>query len=796
MLAGGREPIDLIASVQDKYIDDPAFECIIKNPNDYKNFELTKDNLLYLRINGNRVLCIPSIIVSGRSLREIVISEAHTTLAHLGARKTLTYLRNHVWWKGISSDVHAYCETCIVCHQNKSSNQRPYGLLNPLPIPTQPWEAIGIDFIGPLPESKDRNTTFDQITVIIDLLTSMVHLVPSKTTYTARNVAELVFSEVYKHHGLPRAIVSDRDSWFTSIFWTHLNSLIGTQLKMSTAYHPETDGATERANRTVTQMIRICVGSSHKDWVSKLPAIEFAINSARSDSTGYAPFFLNTGRMPRNMIWNAPTKEEFPGVRIFAQRLKTAIMTAHDAILMARVKQTRNANRKRQPVPFKQGDFAYVSTKNMSFPKGTPHKLVPKYVGPYLLLKDYGNFSFKVQLPSHMLRRGIHDVYHASYLRIHHPNDDRRFPGRLYSQVVSDNEMEHETEWAADKIISHAGSGVESIFEVLWHPGDKTWLAFDQVRDLNLLQPYLEAQGVSLIHELPLGTGKPPMDDPQTFLGSIQLPTYKTPLPSLTPRLDPLFPARQLSPSVALPQPHRIASHYRTNHLMSQRPKDHYNKHPLLAARPDGLVQLTSVDPNLVIHPLQLQEYIRFDSDVWRGSATIHSYMPAGYAEFAAAYNVSKGDNPCEFTTWNAETTSYNLDSFPIPPSLLKFAYCDRRYSELRVYNLLKANGEINDVKWEMIKEALDRPHREAVRNQARAESRREEKALKKRRLEEAHPEGFYIGYPKAGSSRKNNRPSRSHKGKEPESPLDRDAEGEDDENYDDDLMGEEPPVA
>lgn len=155
MLAGGREPVDLAASVRNKYIEDPTFECIVKNPKEYKNFELTNDNLLYLQTNGNRVLCIPSTIVSGCSLRKIVISEVHTMLAHLGARKTLAYLRNHVWWKGMSSDVHAYCKSCVICCQNKPSNQQPYGLLNPLPVPTHPWEVIEIDFVGPLPETKD-----------------------------------------------------------------------------------------------------------------------------------------------------------------------------------------------------------------------------------------------------------------------------------------------------------------------------------------------------------------------------------------------------------------------------------------------------------------------------------------------------------------------------------------------------------------------------------------------------------------------------------------------------------------
>ena len=104
-----------------------------------------------------------------------------------------------------------------------------------------------------------------------------------------------MFEEVYKLHGLPKHIISDRDVLFTSIFWGHLHKLIGTKLKMSSAYHPETDGSTERANQTVTQMLRQCIGEKQNDWVAKLPAIEFAINSARSESTGYAPFFLNMG---------------------------------------------------------------------------------------------------------------------------------------------------------------------------------------------------------------------------------------------------------------------------------------------------------------------------------------------------------------------------------------------------------------------------------------------------------------------------------------------------------------------
>jgi hypothetical protein len=135
-----------------------------------------------------------------------------------------------------------------------------------------------------------------------------------------------MFETVYKLHGLLKSIVSDRSVLFTSTFWQHLHGLVSTQLKMSSAYHPETDGSTERANCTVTQMLWQCIGPNQRDWVSKLPAIEFAINSARSESMGFAPFFLNTGWMPRQMIWNSASSNEYPGVRNFALQQRLALM--------------------------------------------------------------------------------------------------------------------------------------------------------------------------------------------------------------------------------------------------------------------------------------------------------------------------------------------------------------------------------------------------------------------------------------------------------------------------------------
>ena len=239
--------IDLMSELRNRATEDPFFRIVMEKPHEYRNFEV-KEGLLYLKEHGHPVLCIPKVIIQERSAREVIISEAHSLLAHLGTSKTLDYLWDHVWWPDMVHDVKAFCETCMTCKRSKPSNQKPYGLLNPLQIPGHPWESIGIDFVGPLPLSKNRHGSFDSITIIICLLTSMVHLCPSRTDYNARQLAELIFDEVYKHHGISKNIVSDRDVLFTSTFWEHLHKLLGTKLKMSSAYHPQTDGSTERAN--------------------------------------------------------------------------------------------------------------------------------------------------------------------------------------------------------------------------------------------------------------------------------------------------------------------------------------------------------------------------------------------------------------------------------------------------------------------------------------------------------------------------------------------------------------------
>ena len=198
-------------------------------------------------------------------------------------------------------------------------------------------------------------------------------------------------------------------------------------------------------------------------------------------------------------------------------------MSAHDSILAARVKQTRQANRLRRPAPFQEGDLVYLSTQNLRLPKGRARKLVPKYIGPYKILRDFGNGTYAIDIPSYLKRKGVHENFHASLLRIHIPNDDRLFPGRDLAQVVELPDLPTEEEWAVDSIIAHSGQGRSALFKVRWKAGDTTWLPYDKISHLAPLQSYLELVGVSDVNHLPNSVDSPPEDDPQISINAVSI---------------------------------------------------------------------------------------------------------------------------------------------------------------------------------------------------------------------------------------------------------------------------------
>src|SRR3984957_10340718 len=269
---------DFIEKVKTGYRHDRLFSKIVTEISHHSAFSL-QDGLLYtMNHGGHEVLCIPRVVNKDYSLMAIVIDQAHTILRHFGPQKMADYVRRWYWWPRIGPETNKYCDTCTcpMCQVSKTSTERPIGLLHSLLIPNWPWSSIGINFISLFPKSHG----FDYLWVVICRLTSMVHLIPINTTTTASEHALLYVKEVVRLHGLPHSIVSNRDSKFTSKFWKETHRLLGTKLLMSTVFHPQTDGATERANHLVGEILRSVIqpDQSDWDWVDKLPIVEFAIN--------------------------------------------------------------------------------------------------------------------------------------------------------------------------------------------------------------------------------------------------------------------------------------------------------------------------------------------------------------------------------------------------------------------------------------------------------------------------------------------------------------------------------------
>jgi hypothetical protein len=198
-------------------------------------------------------------------------------------------------WPGMRRYIEDYVASYVVCQHNKVSRQKPLGLLQPLPIPEQPWKSVSMDFIIKLPVSEG----FDSIMVVMDRLTKQAHFVPCREDMDAEEMASLYLANIFKLHGLPDNIVSDCGPQFQSHFWKAIWSLLGTTPKLSSSYHPKTDGQTERVNQTLEQFLHNYISGQNHEWVSLLPFAEFAYNNADHVALGCSPFFANYQFNPR-----------------------------------------------------------------------------------------------------------------------------------------------------------------------------------------------------------------------------------------------------------------------------------------------------------------------------------------------------------------------------------------------------------------------------------------------------------------------------------------------------------------
>jgi hypothetical protein len=254
----------------------------------------------------------------------------------------------------------------------------------------------------------------DAILVFVDKLTKFVHLVPIKKTCTAEDCSRLFLAHIWQYHGFPKVLISDRDPRFTSKFWKSFCAKLGIDPRFSTAFHPQTDGQTERTNRVVEEVLRHYINGQHSNWEDLLPIVAFAINNAKSASTGETPFFLNYGRNPHTALSVALPEPTLPSLAMVFQDLEGTLINVRKLIVAAQDRQKTYADKKRRPHTFTQGDLVLLATKNLHFKTGVK-KLHPKYVGPFKILRMIGSNAAELQLPVAYSR--LHPVFHVSLLQ-------------------------------------------------------------------------------------------------------------------------------------------------------------------------------------------------------------------------------------------------------------------------------------------------------------------------------------------------------------------------------------------
>jgi transposase InsO family protein len=379
------------------------------------------DGLLYYTKQAHPRLVIP------KSCQHTFLREAHDCVVsgHLGVHKTLARLQRVAYWPNMERDVRLYVRTCDSCQRNKPSNQRKPGLLQPLPIPDHNWDSVSMDFVVRLPMTL---TGYDAVMVVVDRLTKMAHLVPSTTDSTAEDTARLFFDEIFRLHGLPASIVSDRDPKFTSAFWQTLFSLTGTKLKMSTAYHPQTDGQTERLNRTMEEMLRAYVAYDMRNWDFLLPAVEFAYNSSVQESTKHTPFYLNYGFHPRAPLDVFAVSQEGSdaGSDLFLQRVNEAAERAKHHLAAAQKRQEHYYNKHRRDLTFEVGDKVLLSAEALRLlaeQERPSDKLKSLWTGPLEVTEVVSPLAYRLKMPP---ESAAHDVFSIQFLAPYHEDKTGR----------------------------------------------------------------------------------------------------------------------------------------------------------------------------------------------------------------------------------------------------------------------------------------------------------------------------------------------------------------------------------
>jgi len=417
------DPKDIQIILQE-YQNDPHFSEVLKSfpkepPFLFKNYHRNMDGLIFFNdTSGRHRLCIPI------TMRQDIIDKIHGTVtgtAHGGFERTYGRIANGFYWPKMAKDIQQFVSTCIICQKIKHARHLPYGLLQPIPIPQQPFEVVTMDFIGELPKSLGYNAIF----VLICKLTKYAFFIPCNVTLTEKKAAQLFFDKIVTHVGLPKQIISDRDTRWRNIFWKEVCEAMGSKRALTTAYHPQADSQTEILNQTIEVTIRAFINLNRDNWASLLPYLAFAYNNTPHTATKFTPSYLLYGfhpRAPINLLTNEssierPNQYEFnaSNTKQFAEDISAVRLAAKDALKLAQQRFENSYNKNHIFVPYVPGDKVLINIHSLQLPesKGTGAKFSRRYDGPFEITERVSAVAYRIQLPHSY---GIHPVLSIAHL--------------------------------------------------------------------------------------------------------------------------------------------------------------------------------------------------------------------------------------------------------------------------------------------------------------------------------------------------------------------------------------------
>ncbi len=356
--------------------------------------------------------CPESLLFVPESVRTSVLQWGHSSslACHPGATRTHRLIKQRFWWPSMVRDARQFVAACPICAAGKGSNRPPAGLLQPLSVPSRPWSHIAMDFVTGLPLSDGKTV----VLTVVDRFSKATHFIPLPKLPSARETATIVLDHVFRIHGLPVDVVSDRGPQFVSKFWTEFCRQLGATASLSSGYHPQTNGQAERANQDLERVLRCVASAEPSSWSSRLTMVEYVHNSLPVSSTGLSPFQCCLGYQPP-LFPSQESDAVVPSAHVFIQRCLRTWRIAREALTRTGERNKASADRHRTKPPlYVCGQKVWLSAKDINFRLPT-RKLGPKFIGPFIVAKVLSPVTVRLKLTPQFKK--IHPVFHVSKIK-------------------------------------------------------------------------------------------------------------------------------------------------------------------------------------------------------------------------------------------------------------------------------------------------------------------------------------------------------------------------------------------